>query len=287
MTGSATEAALNFRRLHHSGLLLLPNAWDAGSARLLESLGAPAIATSSAAVAWSHGYPDGDRLPGALLAATASAIARIVRVPLSVDIESGYSDDPAEVGEAVALVVDAGAVGINLEDGTASPDLLCAKIEAAKRSAARHGVDLFVNARTDVYLRALVPADRRVSETLTRAERYRAAGADGLFAPGVSNAAEIRAIASGQKLPLNVLVWAGLPPAEELASLGVRRLSAGSSICQVVYGQIASLATGFLATGASAPLMERSLNYLGIGVECWRVFADGRLGAHAVASAIE
>ncbi|MGO9832294.1 MAG: isocitrate lyase/phosphoenolpyruvate mutase family protein [Myxococcaceae bacterium] len=261
MTGSAIEAALHFRRLHDSGLLLLPNAWDAGSARLLESLGAPAIATSSAAVAWSHGYPDGDRLPGALLAATASAIARIVRVPLSVDIEGGYSDDPTEVGEAVALVVDAGAVGINLEDGTASPDLLCAKIEAAKRSAARRGVDLFVNARADVYLRALVPADRRVSETLARAERYRSAGADGLFAPGVSHAAEIRAIASGQKLPLNVLVWAGLPPAEELASLGVRRLSAGSSICQVVYGRIASLATGFLATGASAPLLERSLNY--------------------------
>jgi 2-methylisocitrate lyase-like PEP mutase family enzyme len=261
MTKSATDAARLFRRLHDSGLLLLPNAWDAGSARLVESLGARAIATSSAAVAWSHGYPDGDRLPVALLAATVSAIARTVRVPLSVDVEGGYSSDPAAVGEVVARVVDAGAVGINLEDGTAPPDLLCAKIEAVKRSAARLGIDLFVNARTDVYLRALVAADRRVSETLARAERYRAAGADGLFAPGVSDAAEIRAIATGQQLPLNVLVWAGLPAADQLAGLGVRRLSAGSSICQVVYGRIASLATDFLATGASGPLMERSLNY--------------------------
>ncbi len=261
MTKSATDAARLFRRLHDSGLLLLPNAWDAGSARLLESLGAPAIATSSAAVAWSHGYPDGDRLPVALLAQTASAIARTVRVPLSVDVEGGYSSDPAAVGEAVARVVDAGAVGVNLEDGTAPPDLLCAKIEAAKRSAARLGIDLFVNARADVYLRALVTVDRRVSETLARAERYRAAGADGLFAPGVSNADEIRAIVTGQELPLNVLVWTGLPAADELAGLGVRRLSAGSSICQVMYGRIASLATDFLTTGASAPLMERSLNY--------------------------
>jgi 2-methylisocitrate lyase-like PEP mutase family enzyme len=261
MTRSFTEAARVFRRLHDSGLLLLPNAWDAGSARLMESLGAPAIATSSAAVAWSHGYPDGDCLPVALLAATTSAIARVVRVPLSVDVEGGYSSNPPAVGEAVARVVDAGAVGINLEDGTAPPELLCAKIEAAKRSAARLGIDLFVNARTDVYLRGLVAADRRVSETLARAERYRAAGADGLFAPGVSDAGELRAIATGQQLPLNVLAWAGLPAATELAGLGVRRLSAGSSISQVVYGRISSLATDFLATGASAPLMERSFNY--------------------------
>ncbi|MGO9819156.1 MAG: isocitrate lyase/phosphoenolpyruvate mutase family protein [Solirubrobacteraceae bacterium] len=261
MTESATEVARHFRRLHDSGLLILPNAWDAGSARMIESLGARAIATSSAAVAWSHGYPDGDRLPVPLLVATALAIARVVRIPLSVDIEGGYSSDPAAVGEVVAQVVDAGTVGINLEDGTAPPDLLCAKIEAAKRSAARLGIDLFVNARSDVYLRGLVAADRRVSETLARAERYRAAGADGLFVPGVSDATEIRAIATGQQLPLNVLAWGGLPAGPELASLGVRRLSAGSSICQVVYGQIASLATNFLATGTSAPLMERSLGY--------------------------
>jgi 2-methylisocitrate lyase-like PEP mutase family enzyme len=261
MTGSNTDHARLFRHLHDSGLLLLPNAWDAGSARLIESVGAKAIATSSAAVAWSHGYPDGDRLPVSLLAATASAITRVVRVPLSVDVEGGYSSDPAAVGEAVARVLDAGAVGINLEDGTAAPDLLCAKIEAAKGAAARLGVDLFVNARADVYLRGLVPADRRVAESLARGERYRAAGADGLFVPGVSAAAEIRALAAGTRLPLNVLVWGGLPPAAELATLGVRRLSAGSSICQVVFGRVASLATDFLATGASTPLMDRSLAY--------------------------
>ncbi len=255
------QNATHFRQLHASGLLVLPNAWDAGSARLIERLGAKAIATSSAAVAWSHGYPDGDRLPIPLLTATVTAIARAVRVPLSVDVEGGYSTEPLAVGEAVARVIDAGAVGINLEDGSGAPELLCAKIDAAKRSAARLAVDLFVNARTDVYLRGLVPPGERVTETLARAERYRAAGADGIFAPGVVDAAEIRALVKGAGLPLNVLAWAGLAPASELEALGVRRLSAGSSIAAAVFGQITTLASGFLRTGASAPLSEGAVSY--------------------------
>src|SRR4030095_9818264 len=132
-----------FRQMHQEGILLLANAWDAGTARLIESLGARAIATTSAAVAWSHGYADGNVLPVPVLVSTVAEIARVVRVPLTVDVEAGYSDDPASVGEVVARVVEAGAVGINLEDGTSSPDLLCAKVEAARRAASRLGVDLY------------------------------------------------------------------------------------------------------------------------------------------------
>lgn len=121
MTRPNPAAADAFHALHAQGLLILPNAWDAGSARLVESLGAKAVATSSAAVAWSHGYPDGDFLPLERLVATTTAIARVLRVPLSVDIEGGYSDQPAAVGDVVARVIDAGAVGINLEDGGADP----------------------------------------------------------------------------------------------------------------------------------------------------------------------
>ena len=250
-----------FRRLHAAGLLVLPNAWDAGSARLVESLGARAIATTSAGVAWSHGYADGDLLPIRLLAATVADIARVATVPLSVDVEGGYSPDPAAVEEVVATVIGAGAVGINLEDGTAGPDLLCAKIERAKRAGNRAGVDLFVNARTDVYLSGLAPEGRRVEESLARTERYREAGADGIFVPGVTAAAEIRAIASGTPLPLNVLARPGLPPAAELAALGARRLSAGSGITQAVYGRIRSLAAGFLRDGASEPIAEGAMPY--------------------------
>ena len=261
MTSLNPTAAGVFRRLHHEGLLVLANAWDAATARLIESLGAKAVATTSAGVAWSHGYPDGDFLPVRLLTATVADIARVVKVPLTVDVEGGYSSDAAAVGETVAAVIDAGAVGINIEDGAADPDLLCAKIASAKRSGVRLGVDLFVNARTDVYLRDLAPIERRIEETLQRAERYRAAGADGIFVPGIADAAEIRATASGARLPLNVMARPGVPPAAQLEALGVRRLSAGSWIAEAAFARIASLATSFLRDGASEPLAEDAMPY--------------------------
>jgi 2-methylisocitrate lyase-like PEP mutase family enzyme len=137
MSASADRAA-EFRALHVPGrCLLLANCWDAASARVIESCGASALATTSAGVAWAHGYPDGDALPASLLAKTVGAIVRVLSVPLSVDVEGGYSTDPAAVADIVAAVIDAGAVGINIEDGTAPPDLLCRKIEAVKRVAAR------------------------------------------------------------------------------------------------------------------------------------------------------
>jgi 2-methylisocitrate lyase-like PEP mutase family enzyme len=240
---------------------VLPNVWDGGSARLIESLGARALATTSAGVVWAQGYPDGDLLPVPLLRASVEAIARVAHVPLSVDVEGGYSEDPAAVGEIVAQVVDVGAVGINLEDGARAPDLLCAKIEAAKTAARRRGVDLFVNARTDVYLRHLVPAERRVEESLERAERYRRAGADGIFVPGVSDAAEIQALAGAARLPLNVLARPGLPPAAKLAELGVRRLSAGSWVVSAALGRMRSVVTTFLEEGVCDPLFDGAWPY--------------------------
>jgi len=256
-----SDSAARFHALHQSGLLRLPNAWDAGSARLIESLGAAAIATTSAAVAWSHGYPDGDVLPIRILATTAAEIARVIKVPLSVDFEGGYSSDPKAVGENIALLIEAGAVGINLEDGNGSPDLLCAKIESVKRTAARLGVNLFVNARTDPYLRSLVPPERRLEESLQRAARYQQAGADGIFVPGVTDVATIKALVAGVKLPLNLLARPGLPAAAELEKLGVRRLSAGSNIASAVYGRTATLTKDFLANGVSAVLTEGAMPY--------------------------
>jgi 2-methylisocitrate lyase-like PEP mutase family enzyme len=259
------EIAGTFHQLHQGPkLLVLPNAWDAGSARLTESLGAPAIATTSAAVAWSHGYPDGDALPVRLLVSTIAAIARVIRVPLTTDIEGGYSQDPAAVGENVAAVIDAGAVGINIEDGSGSPDLLCAKIERAKEAGARLGIDLFVNARVDVYLHNLATGPARMDETLARAKRYQAAGADGIFVPAVSDPDEIRKFASAIDLPLNVLAWPRLPPAAELAQLGVRRLSAGSGIARALWSRGAVLAKAFLSEGRSDLLMEGDMSYADI-----------------------
>ncbi len=261
MIPAQNNSARTFRELHHNGLLVLANVWDAGSARLVESVGAKALATTSAAVAWAHGYPDGDRLPVRVLAATVAEIVRVIRVPLSVDCESGYADDPAAVGENIGVVIDAGAVGINLEDGNRGVDRLCAKIERVKQVAARRGVDLFVNARADVYLRSNVPEPMRAAETIARAERYRAAGADGIFAVGLVDPEQIRTIAAAVKLPLNVLARPTLPPAAELAKLGVRRLSAGSGLAEVMYGRTATLAGAFLREGVSAPLAEGAMKY--------------------------
>ena len=260
-----TESAAAFHKLHQGpSLLALPNAWDAGSARLMESLGAKAVATTSAAVAWTHGYPDGDVLPVRMLVSTIVAIARAVRAPLTIDVEGGYSDDPAAVEETVARIVEAGAVGINIEDGGNAPDLLCLKIERAKRAGQHFGIDLFVNARTDVYLRGLAPEGKRVGEVLSRAKLYRNAGASGLFVPGLREPSEIKAVAVDAGLPLNVMAWPGLPAATELAQLGARRLSAGSGIAQALWGKAAALAGDFLKTGKSEPLGEGAMGYADI-----------------------
>lgn len=254
-----------FRELHAPGRLLrLPNAWDAGSARLIEASGAAAIATSSAGLAWARGYPDGDALPGGVLVAAVAEIARVISVPLSADVEGGYSKDPSAVGETIAAVIDAGAVGVNLEDGGDPVDLLCAKIEAAKRAASRAGVDLFVNARTDVYLRGLVPPERAVAESIARGNRYRDAGCDGLFVPKVVAAEEIRAIAAAVALPLNVLVMPGLAPVAELQALGVRRVSAGSGIAAAALGVTARATRQFLEDGRYEAMFETSVEYRAI-----------------------
>lgn len=257
-----TDLAKTFRDLHHADKpLLLANAWDAGSARLVESLGARAVATTSAGIDWALGYPDGNQLPVARLADMAAAIARLIRIPLSVDFEAGYADDPAAVGENIKAILDSGAVGINIEDGGDSPSLLAAKIERIKTVAAAKSVDLFVNARTDVYLRGLVPETQRVDETLARAAVYRAAGADGLFVPGLTARDGIAAVTKGAGLPVNLLAWPGLAGAEELGALGVKRISAGSGIAQRVWAEAERLARDFLQDGRSEPLSEGGMNY--------------------------
>jgi 2-methylisocitrate lyase-like PEP mutase family enzyme len=257
-----SQQAATFRAMHGGpDVLRLPNAWDAGSARLFESLGARAIATTSAGVAWALGYPDGGKMPADAAIGAAVGMARVLRVPLSVDMENGYSDDAKAVGETVRRLVDAGIAGINIEDGRDAPAKLAAKIEAIKNAAVTAGSDIFVNARTDVFLAGLVDASKRVGETLSRGAVYRAAGADSLFVPGLCDMAEITAVVEGVDLPVNVMAWPGLAPAEQLARLGVRRLSAGSGISQMLWAHAEKLARDFLDTGDSEPMAEGAMPY--------------------------
>jgi 2-methylisocitrate lyase-like PEP mutase family enzyme len=250
-----------FRNLHRGpGLLLLPNAWDAVTARLIESLGAQAIATTSAGLAWSRGYPDGNALPEDQLIAAIRDIARVIRVPLTVDIEAGYSDDPAAVARLVARVLAVGVVGINIEDGERSPDLLCKKI-AAIREQAHSGADVFINARTDVYLRGVAKGEAASAEVIRRASRYHAAGCDGLFIPGLATADAMAALSAAiAPMPLNVMVVPNLPLLDTLEKSGVRRLSAGSAIAQAAIGRTSHLVSSFLA-GTMSGMFDASADY--------------------------
>jgi len=217
---SDSNSARVFRDLHQNGLLILPNAWDAGSARIIEHAGAKAIATSSAALAWSHGYPDGEAMPQEAIVAAVRAIVRVVEIPVSVDLEAGYASDAQTAGAFAARLVDVGAVGVNVEDGLGSPDLLAAKIERIKEAGAKAGIDLWVNARVDLYLRKLKEGEGAYQETVLRARRYREAGADSIFVPAASGEALIARLVQGVMVPLNVLAWPGVPPAEKLKDWG-------------------------------------------------------------------
>ena len=252
-----------FRDLHSNPgkLLILPNVWDAGGARIVESLGAKAVATTSAGVAWSKGYPDGNNMPPRLLAHLAEEIVKTVKVPVSIDFEAGYSDNPAVVVENLKPIVAAGISGINIEDGTDEPAVLAKKIEAIKRMASSEGVDVFVNARTDVYLQDLVADERKVRETLDRAATYQEAGADGLFVPGLTETADIGEITKGTSLPVNLMSSSELPKMEQLAKLNVRRLSAGTAIAQIAYRHVARLAENFLKEGDCGVFNEDAMQY--------------------------
>ncbi|HEY3855359.1 MAG TPA: isocitrate lyase/phosphoenolpyruvate mutase family protein [Verrucomicrobiae bacterium] len=254
--------AEKFHALHDSDdILVLPNAWDVGSAKVIEDAGAKAIATSSAGVAWALGFPDGNILPPKILAELTSRITDVLKIPLTIDFEGGYTNNPSKIGDTLAPVIDAGAVGINIEDGEGAPDLLAKKIEKARKAAEKAGVNVFINARTDVFLAEIGSPKSRVAETIKRSECYEAAGANGLFVPGLSDADEIRAIASGIKIPLNVMTVPGLPKARELEKLGVRRLTSGQTIPQVVWKTVALLAKKFLETGDAKVVTTDTMPY--------------------------
>ena len=241
-----------FRDLHRQPQILrLPNVWDVASAKLFESLGAQAIATTSAGVSWAAGYADGSKLPTSVALGTVKKLSRAVKVPLTIDIEDGYYESPSQVAELVIQLAELGVAGINIEDGKQPVDLLQAKITAIRDRLARRKLDLFINARTDVFLARLVPDADLLGESVARAKRYAEAGADGIFVPGIVDSEQIRSLVSATSLPLNVLAWQGLPDAAHLKQLGVARLSAGSSIAAAVWGHAARLAKEFLETGDS------------------------------------
>lgn len=258
-TESLRDSALALRALHVPGRpLVLANAWDAVSARIVEDAGGAAVATTSAGLAWSLGVADGDRLDRDVALAAVARITAVVRVPVSADIESGYASGAEGVGDTVRAVLAAGAVGVNIEDalyeegaGPLRPVAEQAERIAAVRAAAdAAGVPLFVNARIDTFLRGA----GGVEETLERAAAFLAAGADGVFVPGTVDPAIVKALVEGIDGPLNILVGPGAPSVDELAALGVARISAGSSVAAAAHALVRRAARELLGTGTCESL---------------------------------
>ncbi|MEU8264527.1 isocitrate lyase/phosphoenolpyruvate mutase family protein [Micromonospora sp. NPDC048999] len=252
--------ALHFHSLHVPGEpLVLVNAWDAASARIVAAAGARAVATTSAGVAWSLGAPDGDALGRDAAVDLVRRVVAAVPLPVTADIESGYGDTADEVAGTIAAVIAAGAVGVNVEDarhGGATPlrevDDQCDRLAAVRSAADRAGIPLFVNARVDTFLRGA----GGIAETVARARAYLAAGADGVFVPGTVDPGTLAALVEAIPAPLNVLAGPGAPPVPELAKLGVARVSLGSSVAQAAYAVARRAAEEALAAGTYDALAD-------------------------------
>src|ERR1051326_2005196 len=236
MSELGRQKANLLRELHHRGKpLVLPNIWDVASARIVEEAGYEAIATTSAGIAFSLGYPDGQKISREEMLARIARIARAGRVPVTADAEAGYGNRPEDAAETARAVIEAGAVGMNLEDGTDDAEhplvdlpLQLDKIRAVREAALQSGVLLVLNARTDVYLAQVGAPEMRYSETMKRALAYRDAGADCIFVPGLSDPETIRQLVQEVKCPVNILAGLGSPSVPELQGLGVARISLGS-----------------------------------------------------------
>jgi 2-methylisocitrate lyase-like PEP mutase family enzyme len=229
-----SEKAARFAAIHVKGApLLLYNAWDAGSAQSILDAGAKAIATSSWAVAEAQGYRDGEAIPVGLVEQIVARIAGTIDVPVTVDFEGGYSDDDTVLAENVSRILELGVVGVNFEDrvvqgvGLYAVDRQAHRIAAIRDAADKKGVNLFINARTDLFLGQQGDPAKSVGDALDRAKAYASVGASGLFIPGLQDDALIGRICDGTALPVNVMVMDGVPSNERLAKLGVARISYG------------------------------------------------------------
>jgi 2-methylisocitrate lyase-like PEP mutase family enzyme len=257
MNPNHAELVAHFRQLHTDGPLILPNAWDAASARIIEQAGALAIATTSAGIAWAHGCADGQKLERDRMITAIREIVEAVKIPVTADIEGGYGTGTADdVTETVKAVITAGAVGINLEDSPGrdgqallSTQAQVLRIQAAREAARGMGVDLLINARSDVFLAQVGLPETRLDETVRRANAYRTAGADCLFIPGVIDATIIQKLVQQIDGPINIMAKPGAPNIPALVALGVARVSVGSAIAAAAMAATQRAALELLDTG--------------------------------------
>jgi 2-methylisocitrate lyase-like PEP mutase family enzyme len=259
------EKADLLRKLHRRGEpLVLVNIWDAVSARIIEELGFPAVATTSAGISWLEGYADGERLPRENMLAGVARVTRAVEVPVTADVEAGYGPSVEDAIATAKGAIAAGAVGLNFEDwdpqrgALADIDAQSARIAAMRKAADETGVPLVINARTDVFLRDVGDGDEwRLEEAIRRGNRYLEAGADCAFVPGVTDERTIATLANEIKGPINVLAASATPTVARLGELGVARISLGASAMAHTLTQFRHLATEVRETGDFQFIGER------------------------------
>ena len=256
------EKAERLRQLHGGpSILRLANVWDAASARLVEHLGFPAVATGSAGVAFSLGYPDSEALPLEEMLGQVRRIARVVSVPVTADLLAGYDD----IEKTAAGLIAAGGVGLNIEDFQGGMLVEVAaqvdKIRALRRAGDRLGVPLVINARCEIFLNQIGDAATRFDRTVERLLAYKDAGADCLFVPGVHDEVTISRLVAVLKFPLNILVGPGTPPIPRLQELGVARVSVGSGPMRATLGLMRAIAEELRDTGTYRRMMEGAIPY--------------------------
>ena len=264
------QKAETLRKLHHGPrILVLPNVWDVASARIVEELGYPAIATTSAGIAFARGYPDGEQISRDEMLDVVARIAAAVRVPVTADLEAGYGTKLEDMAETAKALVSTGAVGLNLEDVTGPNEsdhvelgLQVQKIrKICEVSKAVLGVPLVVNARTDVYLMPIGPEATRFERTVDRLRAYLQAGADCAFAPGITDGETIGKLVKAVNGPLNVLVSKGAPSPRDLEKLGVARASTGSGLMRAALGQARRAAKELAESGTYATLLDNPVPF--------------------------
>jgi len=267
-----TQAAKaeQFRKLHHGPkLLFLPNAWDVASARILEEAGHPAIATTSAGIAYSLGYVDGQQISRDEMLSVVARIARAVRVPVTADLEAGYGATPQAIAETVKAAIEAGAIGMNLEDlsGDEKSPLVdlprqVEKLQAVLETGESMGVPFVLNARTDIFLAAVGPEEMRFERTAERLRAYAKAGADCVFAPGVTDREMIARLVKAVEAPLNILAVPAGPPIAELEKVGVARVSTGSGIMRAAMGLVQRIASEMIAKRSGETMLTGAMPYI-------------------------
>ncbi|HET9791590.1 MAG TPA: isocitrate lyase/phosphoenolpyruvate mutase family protein [Candidatus Angelobacter sp.] len=268
---SLEEKAVQLFKLHHAAApVVLVNAWDVASARIIEDAGFPAIATTSAGVANALGYPDGQKIPWAEMLFQIAKMVAAVQAPVTADIESGFSADEHELDRAITLVIKAGAVGVNLEDlvpnGERHATLFSIadqvqRIKTARAAGEKLGIHLVINARTDAFWQAGAEPSAAMANTLERGHAYLSAGADCIFVPGMRDPNKIKAVVEAWKAPVNILAGPGVPSITELGKLGVKRVSFGSGPMRAAMGALRKITREALASGTYAAMAELAIAY--------------------------